>query len=275
LIEQILEKVRYCLSKIANIEGIVLGGSRARGTHTEDSDIDIGIYYSEPLDIKILNEIAADLDDENRENLIGPIGSWGNWVNTGGWLIIHGYHVDLIFRDINRVKEVIEQCEQGIITTHYHAGHPHAYISSMYRGELATSRLLYSKTDSFIELKNRAETYPPPMKKAMIDYFSFEAGFSLTLAKTYASKPDKYYVAGILFRMVSCMNQVLFALNEEYCLNEKKAITMIDKFKLKPDEYSKRVNFIFEHLGDSIEGSVKTAEDLYNQIQETNATEHL
>ncbi|WP_456300800.1 nucleotidyltransferase domain-containing protein [Variimorphobacter saccharofermentans] len=31
------------------IEGIVLGGSRARGTHMESSDIDIGIYYRSEL----------------------------------------------------------------------------------------------------------------------------------------------------------------------------------------------------------------------------------
>lgn len=273
MIEQILKKVWCCLSKIDTIEGIVLGGSRARGTHAADSDIDIGIYYSEPLDFKSLNKIAADLDDEKRENLIGPIGSWGNWVNTGAWLIINGHHVDLIFRDISRVKKVVEQCEQGIITTHYHAGHPHAYISSMYRGELATARLLYARTEAFTQLKNRAKGYPTAMKKAMIDYFSFEAGFSLMLAKTCASKPDKYYVAGHLFRVVSCMNQVLFALNEVYCLNEKKAITMIDQFKLKPENYSKRVNLIFDSLGESMEQSVRIAKDLYNQVQEAYNTE--
>lgn len=270
MIENILEKVQNSLSNIDTIEGIVLGGSRARGTHTEDSDIDIGIYYSEPLDFKILSKIAADLDDENREELIGPVGSWGEWVNTGGWLIINGYHVDLIFRDISRVKEVIEQCEQGIITTNYHAGHPHAYISAMYRGELATSRLLYAKTEAFTQLKTRAEAYPSAMKKAIIDYFSFEAEFSLNLAKTYASKPDKYYVAGHLFRTVSCMNQVLFAMNEVYCLNEKNAITMIDEFALKPDDYSKSVNLIFECLGVTMEQSIKTADDLYYQVKAFN-----
>ncbi len=270
MIDNILEKVQNNFSNIENIEGIVLGGSRARGTHAEDSDIDIGIYYSEPFDNKTLSKIAADLDDENREDLIGPVGSWGKWVNTGGWLIINGFHVDLIFRDISRVKEVIEQCEHGIITTNYHAGHPHAFISAMYRGELATSRVLYAKTEAFTQLKTRAEAYPSAMKKAIINYFSFEAEFSLNLAKTYANKPDKYYEAGHLFRMVSCMNQVLFAMNEEYCLNEKKAITMIDEFTIKPYDYSKRVNLIFKCLGETMEQSVKTAEDLYNHVKAFN-----
>jgi hypothetical protein len=268
LFENILEKVTNSLSKIDTIEGIVLGGSRARGTHSEDSDIDIGIYYSEPLDVRLLNEIAAGFDDEGRENLIGPVGSWGKWVNTGGWLTINEFQVDWIFRDLNRVKEIIEQSEKGIFTTNYHAGHPHAFISSMYRGELAISRLLYARTDAFTKLKNWAEDYPPALKNAIIEYFSFEAGFSLLFAKKYVKKPDIYYVAGHLFRLVSSLNQVIFALNEEYCLNEKKAIIMIEKFKVKPKDYSKRVNSIFENLGESIEQSIKSAEDLVNQVQE-------
>ncbi|MQH43482.1 hypothetical protein EI040_23540, partial [Escherichia coli] len=41
-------------------EGIVLGGSRARGTHTENSDIDIGIYYnSDSFDLTAINQIAT------------------------------------------------------------------------------------------------------------------------------------------------------------------------------------------------------------------------
>ena len=70
--------------------------------HTEDSDIDIGIYYkSESFDITAINQIATELDDENRNNLVVPPGAWGDWINGGGWLVINGYHVDLILRDKN------------------------------------------------------------------------------------------------------------------------------------------------------------------------------
>jgi predicted nucleotidyltransferase len=44
-IEPILQSVRNTLTPIMGIAGVVLGGSRARGTHTLESDIDIGIYY--------------------------------------------------------------------------------------------------------------------------------------------------------------------------------------------------------------------------------------
>ena len=76
MIDNIIQSVTEKLSSLPYIEGIILGGSRARGTHTEDSDIDIGIYYkSESFDITAINQIATELDDENRNNLVVPPGA--------------------------------------------------------------------------------------------------------------------------------------------------------------------------------------------------------
>ena len=84
------------------------------------------------------------MDDENRNNLVVPPGAWGDWINGGGWLVINGYHVDLILRDIKRVEQIIKDTEQGIVTANYQTGHPHGYISAMYRGELAISKIQYT-----------------------------------------------------------------------------------------------------------------------------------
>lgn len=214
MIYNIIQSVTEKLSSLPFIEGIVLGGSRARGTHTEDSDIDIGIYYNqESFDLTAINQIATELDDENRNNLVVPPGAWGDWVNGGGWLVINGYHVDLILRDIKRVEQIIKDTEQGIVTANYQTGHPHGYISAMYRGELAISKIQYAKNESFCELKNQAEIYPGALKKSLINFFLFEAEFSLMFVKANAGAEDKYYIAGHVFRIISCLNQVLFACN--------------------------------------------------------------
>jgi hypothetical protein len=59
---------------------------------------------------------------------------------------------------------------------------------------------------------------------------AFEAGFSLMFVKANLRADDKYYIAGHVFRVVSCLNQVLFACNNVYCINEKKAIKLIETF---------------------------------------------
>ena len=76
---QIVTYIVSRLQHIKGITGIVLGGSRARGTHTEKSDVDIGIYYEteNALDISALSCLANELEDSDRQNLVTPIGGWG------------------------------------------------------------------------------------------------------------------------------------------------------------------------------------------------------
>lgn len=47
---------------------------------------------------------------------------------------MNGYHVDLIFRDIKKVNEVIKDCLSGEVTIHYQTGHPHGFLNVMYMG---------------------------------------------------------------------------------------------------------------------------------------------
>ena len=205
MVDNVIQIVTEKLSSLPCIEGIVLGGSRARGTHTEDSDIDIGIYYnSESFDLTAINQIATELDDENRNDLVVPPGAWGDWVNGGGWLVINGYHVDLILRDIKRVEQIIKDTEQGIVTANYQTGHPHGYISAMYRGELAISKIQYAKNESLCELKNQAEIYPGALKKSLINFFmkiKLFGVFALRNISILTLKP--LVVIGILFLPVN------------------------------------------------------------------------
>lgn len=43
-----------------------------------------------------------------------------------------------------------------------------------------------------------------------------------------------YRSQGHVFRIISCLNQVLFACNNAYCINEKKAIKLLETFEYKP-----------------------------------------
>jgi predicted nucleotidyltransferase len=79
LLPQLVDEVK----RVEGVQAIVLGGSRARGTHTLSSDIDLGIYYrpSYTLNLNQLREVAANLDDEHRADVITEPGGWGPWIN--------------------------------------------------------------------------------------------------------------------------------------------------------------------------------------------------
>ena len=236
-IEAILDKIVTVLSTIPGIQAIVLGGSRARGTHSPSSDIDVGIYYdSTMLNIDALSKATQEVDDEHREHLIAPPGGWGNWVNGGGWLTVDGRPVDFVLRDIERVEKVIEEGRKGVVTAHYQTGHPHAYINIMYMGELAVCKMLWEKGSNISAMKQLAEQYPNELQKELINLFSFEAEFSLWLAENSVDKDDIYYLTAHVVRSISSLNQVLFALNKEYCLNEeRRSKWLINLIFIPPD----------------------------------------
>lgn len=272
-VQAILDKITRVLKEVPGITGVVLGGSRARGINRPDSDIDIGIYYDSEVgfDPSGLNSIVAMLDDAHRTELITPLGAWGEWINGGGWLIVDGFHVDFILRDIRRVVRVIDDCLVGKVTAHYHAGHPHAYINAMYLGEIAICKILFDHNDGIKALKAKTIPYPEAMRKSIIGYFMFEAGFSLTFAEDNAGKDDLYYVVGHLFRVVSCLNQVLFAVNGEYCINEKKAVKVIGNFLKAPLKYKERVEGIFDLLSPKASDVVNACQRLKELVTEVKA----
>src|SRR4026209_311599 len=95
LISTITEQLKH----VDGVSAIVLGGSRARGSHTPKSDIDLCIYShsARPLDLTALDRVAAEFDDSHHTGLITPIGGWGPWINGGGWLTIQSQAVDFLY----------------------------------------------------------------------------------------------------------------------------------------------------------------------------------
>jgi predicted nucleotidyltransferase len=254
--QQLLQFIHYVVDRLQAIEGIVaiaLGGSRARGTHTPKSDLDLGLYYQpeKPPDLLALNHLASELDDSHRSNLITSIGEWGKWINGGGWLKVEGIPVDFLYRDVAQVNQVINDCHAGKITIDYQPGHPHGFVSSIYMGEVALGLPLHDSQGVLTALKAKTTPYPAKLKQATIDKFAWEISFSLLVAQKSVARGDVAYAAGCCFRSVACMNQVLFALNEVYLLNEKGAVALANSFTLCPADYQRRIESVFALLADT------------------------
>src|SRR5216684_2212806 len=145
-VSEICERVVARLAAIKAIRAVALGGSRARGTAREDSDIDLALYYdrSTPFPIEQLNAAARELDDRHADGLVTPPGAWGPGVNGGGWLLIGGRHVDFLYRDLRRVREVVDGCIRGQIDAVYQLGHPIGFQNQIYAGETHFCRPLYA-----------------------------------------------------------------------------------------------------------------------------------
>jgi predicted nucleotidyltransferase len=255
-ITQQLEPIVMALKQVGGIETIVLGGSRARGTHKPDSDVDLGLYYhpTKPIDIEELDRVATELDDGHRQKLITAPGGWGPWINGGGWLTIQGQAVDLLFRDLYQVTRVILDALDGRFEMAYQPGHPQGFASYIYLAEVALCRPLWDPHNTIRGLKLKTKPYPPRLKQAIIDRFWWEADFSLKNAEKSSKTEDVAYAAGCCFRCVVCLAQTLFAVNEQYWMNEKGAIAIAAGFQSVPGGLSDRVADVFEKLDRSPTG---------------------
>jgi predicted nucleotidyltransferase len=236
-IATLAQRIADRLGRIDGVVAVVLGGSWARGTAQPDSDVDLGLYYrpARQPSLQALRQLAQEIDDRHVPELVTDFGEWGPWINGGAWLQIDGQHVDWLFRDLDRVAHAIDECRAGRPTCDYQIGHPHGFHSHIYMGEVHVCRPLHDPGGSLAQLKTLTAAYPPALKHTLINKYLFEAQFSLEIARKPAQRGDAAYVAGCLFRCVACLVQVLFAVNEQYFLNEKGSVAAAETFRLHPN----------------------------------------
>ncbi|MNP41003.1 hypothetical protein D3C76_1346790 [compost metagenome] len=96
-----------------------------------------------------------------------------------------------------------------------------------------------------------------------------QATFTLENGYKGIYKKDLSYMAGCFFRSVSCLNQVLFAINETFLMNEKGATAIADSFSIVPSKYSQRINEIFTLITEDQENLKKAIYMMRELIQET------
>ncbi|MBR1218653.1 nucleotidyltransferase domain-containing protein [Bradyrhizobium sp. U87765 SZCCT0131] len=224
--DPILTRLTDALRPVAGLVGLALGGSRARGTATAASDYDLALYYdaAEPLATDQLGAALAPLIDHNAAPTITPPGAWGPWINGGAWLSIDGHKIDLLYRDLARVRAIIADGNAGTVSMDYQPGHPHGFCSAIWIGEVALCRPLHDPAHVIGALKAEVLPYPDTLRAAMLRRFAWEVAFSIDNAATALARGDQTHIAGCAYRALSCLAQVLFALNGRYLINEKGAL---------------------------------------------------
>jgi tRNA nucleotidyltransferase (CCA-adding enzyme) len=119
---ELLKTITQQLSEIPGIVAIVLGGSYARGTARPDSDLDIGVYYSEqsPPEIEAIRSLARKVSLPDQPPTVTGFYEWGPWVNGGAWIQTVAGKVDLLYRNIEQVERVLNESQTGIYHHHFY-----------------------------------------------------------------------------------------------------------------------------------------------------------
>jgi predicted nucleotidyltransferase len=270
----LLERVVAAVRDVPGIIGVVLGGSRANGTHVPESDYDLGLFYrgDAGFDLAALERVARALDDEQRADLVTPIGGWGPWVVGGGWLKIGGRAVDFNYRDAERVRRVIDDCRNGIVEVAYQPAYVVGYVSTTYMAEVDACRVLWDPTGELAALKALTRPYPDALREAMLGKFGWVPDFAITAGRKGASRADVTFASGAVYWTVMALVDMIFALNGEYRLSEKGVVARVESFPRCPRDFRERVERIYETLRaderairgafDALEGLAKDVERL-------------
>jgi hypothetical protein len=249
--DPLLERLSPVLAAVPGVIALVLGGSRASGAAHSSSDYDLGLYFREDagLDVGRLLEAAKGLVDDPSAAAVTEVGGWGPWIVGGGWLTIAGKKVDLLYRPIEPVGRVVRDGRDGRISMDYQPGHPHGFCSAIWMGEVALCLPLSDPRGVISGLKAMTDPYPQKLSDALIGRFRFEALFGIENAQTAAYRGDQNYIAGCAFRSLSCVAQVLFALNRRYLINEKGSIEAAARLPMTVDNLSERAANVWRAVG--------------------------
>jgi hypothetical protein len=258
------------LTAVGGVVGVVLGGSRARGTHTAASDVDLGIYYRPPLDVAGLGVVARDF--AGADAVVTDPGAWGPWVDGGAWLRIDDTAVDWIYRNVDRVHVSWQEAQAGRFDFHAQVGHPLGWPDFAYAGEIALGIVLADPSGELRELHQAAGRYPPALQETVMTRMVWEASFSVDIARKAVDRQDTAYVAGCVFRAIGLCSHALHGRAGRWLINEKGAVAAAGLLSDAPPAFADRAHAILGNLGTTSEGLSRALDRTADLIAETAAT---
>ncbi|PAZ15403.1 DNA polymerase subunit beta [Streptomyces sp. SA15] len=200
------------LASLPTVQAVALGGSRAQGTHTPDSDWDLAIYYRGPFD-------PADLRALGWEGEVSEIGGWGGGVfNGGAWLTIDGRRVDVHYRDLDVVERELAEAAEGRFRVEPLLFHLAGIPSYLVVAELAVNQVLRGDLP-------HPTAYPDKLRTSAAARWHGTAGATLTYAKAnHAPVGRLTEVAGAIATAAVQAGHGVLAGRGEWVTNEKRLL---------------------------------------------------
>jgi hypothetical protein len=202
---QLLKTITQQLSEIPGIVAIVLGGSYVRGTARPDSDLDIGIYYSEqsPPEIEAIRNFARKVSIPQHSPTVTGFYEWGPWVNGGAWIQTVAGKVDLLYRNVEQVERVLKESQTGIYHHHFYQQPTFGFVSVVYLAETKCCLPLFDRQHLLSQFKRRVEIYPSPLQVRLTKDCLSMAEFTFIHAFGFAQRGD-------IFNAVGCLTRIAF-----------------------------------------------------------------
>lgn len=194
------------LVRIPGVVAVALGGSRATGTATDNSDWDFGLYYRGGIDTDAIRRLGW-------AGQVFEPGDWGRIVNGGAWLEVDGQKVDLIYRDLDEVSTWTAAAERGQFEIQREVGYVAGIATYVLAGELAANEVLEGQLPK--------PSFPEPLRDAAPPRWNRLAGGAMHFARLHLGRGDLVAASANLGQAVLAAAQARLASAGEWALNEK------------------------------------------------------
>lgn len=196
------------LVAIPNVVCVVLGGSRAAGTHRPDSDWDLGLYYDGSLDVEHLRALG-------HTGQVFATGEWSPLMDGGAWFDIDGTDVDVIYREVAAVRHWIAEAEAGRFRVELLGGYLAGFDTTVLVGEVALCAPLRGTMPFAVD------GYPDALRQSAPVAWRARRDFSLMYAEQHAERGDDVMVHAMRARAAIEEAHAVMAERGEWVLNEK------------------------------------------------------
>ncbi|WP_030558834.1 nucleotidyltransferase domain-containing protein [Streptomyces aureocirculatus] len=206
-----LDRIADRLAALPAVHAVTLGGSRAEGTHTPDSDWDLAVYYRGHFD-------PADLRAIGWAGEVSGIGGWGGGVfNGGAWFTVEGRGVDVHYRDLDVVEHELAEARRGRFRWEPLMFHLAGIPSYLVVGELAVNQVLRGTLPR--------PAYPDALREAAPAIWRQRAAMTLRYTRSaHVPRGQATEVAGSLATAALQTAHAVLAARGEWVTNEKRLL---------------------------------------------------
>ncbi len=227
--------LHHIVTAIGDLPGVVaitLGGSMATGFADDLSDLDVYVYYREPL--------AASAERAVRLRPLADEGTLEVGIPTFGLedhLYVEGKLIELVYLDLDRLSAEVEQAYgQGLSSE----GYTTALLYILFR-----SQVFHDATGEVTALRERLQAaYPEPTRARLLREQPELLRYYLELLRISQRRDDSLYVQHMRYSIQMVFFNLLFALNRQYHPGGKRLLAHAQRCAIQPPDLVARWDYI-------------------------------
>ena len=230
--EAALQRIVAALADLPGVAAISLGGSTAAGLADAASDLDVYVFYHQPL--------AASADRAARLRALADVGSLEVGILTFGLedhLHVQDQLIELVYLDLDRLRAEADRAYgQGLSSE----GSTTALLNILFRGQV-----FHDPIGEVAALRARLQAgYPEPTRNRLLRELPWLLRYYMELLRISQRRDDLLFVQHMRYSLQTIFFNLLFALNRQYHPGGKRLLIHAQRCALQPPDLAERWNHV-------------------------------